>query len=112
MISVVALVRGKPGAAERVRIGLKSLISPTRAETGNIIYVIHESEDPNLFVSYRAVGLARSTPKPYADAVCNGVYCALRRRFRGSARASHPYALSKRSRHHQLSRRRIMGGVS
>jgi quinol monooxygenase YgiN len=52
MISVVALVRSKPGAAERVRIGLKSLISRTRAETGNIIYVIHESEDPNLFVFY------------------------------------------------------------
>lgn len=53
MINVVALVRAKPGEAERVRSALEKLIEPTQAETANQLYILHASTtDPNLFVFY------------------------------------------------------------
>jgi quinol monooxygenase YgiN len=53
MITVVALVRAKPGEAARVRSALEKLVVPTHAEAGNAVYVLNaDADDPNLFIFF------------------------------------------------------------
>lgn len=50
-VTVVALIRAKPGAEQRVEQELRALLEPTRAEKGCINYDMHRSTtDPARFM--------------------------------------------------------------
>lgn len=52
-VGVVARIVAKPGSVEVVREGLMSLLEPTRAETGCIIYeLMQNTADPTDFTFY------------------------------------------------------------
>jgi quinol monooxygenase YgiN len=52
-ITVIARLKAKPGAEERLEELLKSLIEPTRAEAGCINYDLHRDlEDSSTFYFY------------------------------------------------------------
>lgn len=42
-IHVVAVITAKPGSEDKVREAMQGLVEPTRAEKGNISYVLNES---------------------------------------------------------------------
>ena len=51
IITVVAVIKAKPGAESRVEQALRDLIPPTRAERGCINYDLHVSrDDPGRFI--------------------------------------------------------------
>jgi len=52
-VTVLALLRAKPGKEEAVRQGLLALLEPTRKEPGCINYDLHQSADtPGMFMFY------------------------------------------------------------
>lgn len=52
-LTVVARIKSKPGAIDRVRAELVKLLKPTRREAGCILYDMHEdNQDPTLFIFY------------------------------------------------------------
>ena len=49
---VVAVITAKPGSEDAVREAMQSLVTPTRAEEGNIAYELSESlAEPGTFVT-------------------------------------------------------------
>lgn len=53
LLTVVAVMRAKPGREQEVRELLEGLIEPTRAEEGNVTYALHQgAQDPAVFVFY------------------------------------------------------------
>lgn len=51
IITVVAIIKAKPGEEDRVKQALLDLIPPTRKETGCINYDMHVSrDDPGRFI--------------------------------------------------------------
>ena len=52
-ITTIARLKAKPGAEERLEEVLKSLIEPTRAESGCIDYTMHRDlEEPGVYYFY------------------------------------------------------------
>jgi len=52
-LTVMALLRAKPGKEEAVKQGLLALLEPTRKEPGCINYDLHQSADtPGMFMFY------------------------------------------------------------
>ncbi len=52
-VTVVALLRAKPGKEEALRQALSAMIAPTRREPGCINYDLHQAHgDPATFVFY------------------------------------------------------------
>ncbi len=52
-VTVVAMIKAKPGMEETVKAELLSLIEPTRSEAGCITYVCHQlTDDPSRFMFY------------------------------------------------------------
>jgi quinol monooxygenase YgiN len=50
-VTVVVRIKARPGMESRVREELRSLLAPTRQESGCINYDMHESpDDPSLFL--------------------------------------------------------------
>jgi quinol monooxygenase YgiN len=53
LLTVIAQIRARPGQEAPLRRQLRCLVGPTRAESGCIVYDLHESNtDPGLFVFY------------------------------------------------------------
>lgn len=53
LLSVVATMRAKPGKEQELRKLLEGLVEPTRAESTNHTYALHQgSKDPAVFVFY------------------------------------------------------------
>ena len=51
LLTVVATMRAKAGKEQEVRELLESLVAPTRAETDNVVYALHQgAQDPAVFV--------------------------------------------------------------
>jgi quinol monooxygenase YgiN len=44
-LTLVAMLKAKPGRSEELGSRLKALIEPTRAEAGNIDYLLHRATD-------------------------------------------------------------------
>jgi quinol monooxygenase YgiN len=52
-ISVIATMKAKQGAEEKIKKQLMSLIAPARSEKGCISYILHQSiEDKTVFMFY------------------------------------------------------------
>lgn len=50
-VTVLARVRARPGAEEKVKAELLALVSPSRREPGCLTYDLHQStDDPALFI--------------------------------------------------------------
>ncbi len=50
-IRVAAFIHAKPGQEDAVKDACLACVAPTRAESGNEMYVLHrDSKDPSLFV--------------------------------------------------------------
>ena len=53
LVVVVATITAKPGKEQEVKDLLSSIIEPTRAEDGCVVYTLHQgTEDPATFVFY------------------------------------------------------------
>lgn len=53
LVVVVATITAKPGKEQEVKDLLSSIIEPTRAEDGNVVYTLHQGlDDPATFVFY------------------------------------------------------------
>lgn len=53
LLVVVATITAKPGKEQEVKDLLLSVIEPTRAERGNVLYTLHQgTDDPATFVFY------------------------------------------------------------
>lgn len=52
-LTVVAIIKAKPGCEEKIKGALLNLVDPTRAEFGCLQYDLHQGQDdPRLFVFY------------------------------------------------------------
>lgn len=53
LLTVVAVLRAKPGKEQEVRAGLEELVAKTQGEAGNVNYDLHQgADDPALFCFY------------------------------------------------------------
>ncbi|WP_127493753.1 putative quinol monooxygenase [Paenibacillus glycanilyticus] len=52
-VTIMALLKAKSGKEDELRSSLKKVAAPSRAEAGNVEYIVHESHDlPGQFAFY------------------------------------------------------------
>ena len=73
LLTVVAVLRAKPGKEEALREALLNLVEPTRAEAGCVQYDLHRStENPGEFVFFEKwvdrAALDEHSQKPHLQA--------------------------------------------
>ena len=76
MISLIAVLKAKPGQTDALRQALQALLLPTRQEPGNLDYALFQLRDaPDTFYA-RILAQSGSAGRAYRPAALPGFYCA------------------------------------
>ncbi|STV94608.1 antibiotic biosynthesis monooxygenase [Klebsiella pneumoniae] len=77
MISLIAVLKAKPGQTDALRQALQALLLPTRQEPGNLDYALFQLRDaPETFYMREAWQGQDALRCPCRDALFSGVYGA------------------------------------